>query len=173
MGHEITHAFDATGRNFNSKGNIKNWWANQSAEHFKKRSECFLKQYSNYKIENKNLNSYMTLDENIADNGGVKLAFHAYKQFLKEHNYSRLNRVESNEEFTNEITLEKLFFIGFAQAFCSVSTKKHAQEAIINDPHSFAKYRVIGALTNSFEFSKTFNCPLNSPMNPPEKCRIW
>ncbi len=167
IGHEITHAFDATGRNYDAFGNMKNWWGNESTKHFKLKSECFNKQYSNYMIDKKKLNGYLTLDENIADNGGLKLAFKAYNKYLIENN------LKKNEIYTNSLSPEKLFFIGFAQSFCSISTHKHAKNSIESDPHSFAKYRIIGALTNSYEFSNIFNCPLNSPMNPSEKCRIW
>jgi predicted metalloendopeptidase len=160
IGHEITHAFDATGRNYDAFGNVNNWWAKGSTLHFKLKSECFNKQYSDYMIGKKRLNGLLTLDENIADNGGLKLAFKTYKKYLNEsRDKSRIG--------------DKLFFIGFAQSFCAISTHKYAENSIEIDPHSFAKYRVIGALTNSFEFSNAFSCPLNSPMNPAEKCRIW
>ena len=164
IGHEITHAFDATGRNYDANGNMKNWWGYDSTYHFKRRSECFNKQYSNYMIEKKKLNGILTLDENIADNGGLKLAYKTFKKLLNDKNLERT---------TNYLTPDRLFFIGFAQSFWSISTRNYAENTIEVDPHTFAKYRVIGALTNSNEFASAFNCPLNSPMNPPEKCRIW
>ena len=165
IGHEITHAFDVTGRNYDAFGNIKNWWGNISTKHFKRKAECFNKQYSSYTVGKKKLNGYLTLDENIADNGGLKLAYKTYKKFQSKNE----DKLSSSDYLIDD----KLFFIGFAQSFCSISTRFYAENSIEIDPHTFAKYRVIGALSNSFEFSKTFNCPLNSPMNPPEKCRIW
>jgi predicted metalloendopeptidase len=168
IGHEITHAFDATGRNYDAFGNINNWWGNESTIHFKRKSECFNKQYSNYMIGKKNLNGYLTLDENIADNGGLKLAFKTYKNIYNTDE----NRLKSSLK-SNHLTHDKLFFIGFAQSFCAISTHYYAENSIDIDPHAFAKYRVTGALSNSYEFSKTFNCPLDSPMNPAQKCRVW
>ncbi|XP_065319308.1 endothelin-converting enzyme homolog isoform X2 [Gordionus sp. m RMFG-2023] len=167
VGHELTHGFDDLGRQFDKNGNMKPWWNNASIEKFNLRAECLEKQYSEYKLEQLNINGKQTIGENIADNGGLKATFAAFRSYMA-----------SNPEYNPTLpglnmTDNQLFFLAFAQVWCSIDTKKSLYFEIQNDSHSPNKIRVIGTLSNSVEFSKAYNCPLKSPMNPSEKCVVW
>ncbi|XP_050440640.1 endothelin-converting enzyme homolog [Adelges cooleyi] len=167
MGHELTHAFDDQGREFDRFGNLHQWWNNKTVEKFKTATDCMIKQYSNYKINGININGKRTLGENIADNGGLKAAYRAYAKRLEEgraHSY-RLPAVH--------LTTQQLFFVSFAQVWCSSSTDASLKLQIEKDLHSPSQYRVNGPLSNLEEFSKVYNCELGTPMNPEEKCIIW
>uniref|UniRef100_A0A2I3HZZ9 Endothelin-converting enzyme 1 n=1 Tax=Nomascus leucogenys TaxID=61853 RepID=A0A2I3HZZ9_NOMLE len=134
VGHELTHAFDDQGREYDKDGNLRPWWKNSSVEAFKHQTECMVEQYSNYSVNGEPVNGRHTLGENIADNGGLKAAY---------------------------------------RVWCSVRTPESSHEGLITDPHSPSRFRVIGSLSNSREFSEHFRCPPGSPMNPPHKCEVW
>uniref|UniRef100_A0A8C1UWC7 Endothelin-converting enzyme 1 n=1 Tax=Cyprinus carpio TaxID=7962 RepID=A0A8C1UWC7_CYPCA len=166
MGHELTHAFDDQGREYDKDGNLRQWWQNSSVEAFKHQTQCMVEQYSNYSINKEPLNGKHTLGENIADNGGLRAAYKAY-----------INWIEKNgEEATLPalgMTNHQLFFVGFAQVWCSVRTPESSHEGVITDPHSPSRFRVIGTISNSHEFSTHFGCKADSPMNPKQKCELW
>ncbi|XP_042151861.1 endothelin-converting enzyme 1 isoform X6 [Oncorhynchus tshawytscha] len=166
MGHELTHAFDDQGREYDKDGNLRSWWKNSSVEAFKKQTQCMVEQYSNYSINKEALNGKHTLGENIADNGGLKAAYKAYVNWI----------AKNGEEATLPalgMTNHQLFFVGFAQVWCSVRTPESSHEGIITDPHSPSRFRVIGTISNSHEFSKHFGCKADAPMNPKHKCKLW
>lgn len=166
MGHELTHAFDDQGREYDKDGNLRSWWKNSSVEAFKKQTQCMTEQYSNYSINHEHLNGKHTLGENIADNGGLKAAYKAYVSWIKKN----------GEEPTLPalgMTNHQLFFVGFAQVWCSVRTPESSHEGVITDPHSPSRFRVIGTVSNSHEFSKHFSCKADAPMNPKHKCDLW
>uniref|UniRef100_A0ACB8EEA6 Endothelin-converting enzyme 1 n=1 Tax=Sphaerodactylus townsendi TaxID=933632 RepID=A0ACB8EEA6_9SAUR len=166
VGHELTHAFDDQGREYDKDGNLRSWWKNSSVEAFKHQTECMVAQYGNYTLNDEAINGRHTLGENIADNGGLKAAYLAYQ-----------NWVEKNGEETTLPTLgltsHQLFFVGFAQVWCSVRTPESSHEGLITDPHSPSRFRVIGTVSNSRAFSEHFRCPVGSPMNPRQKCEVW
>uniref|UniRef100_A0AAY4EJK0 Endothelin-converting enzyme 1 n=1 Tax=Denticeps clupeoides TaxID=299321 RepID=A0AAY4EJK0_9TELE len=166
MGHELTHAFDDQGREYDKEGNLRSWWKNSSVEAFKKQTQCMVEQYSNYSINDEPLNGRHTLGENIADNGGLKAAYKAYVNWTKKN---------GEEETLPAIgmTNHQLFFVGFAQVWCSVRTPESSHEGVITDPHSPSRFRVIGTISNSEEFSRHFGCKANTPMNPRRKCELW
>ncbi|XP_054269922.1 endothelin-converting enzyme homolog [Macrosteles quadrilineatus] len=166
MGHELTHAFDDQGREYDKFGNLHQWWNNKTIEKFKNQTECVVKQYSSYEINGKHLNGKQTLGENIADNGGLKAAYRAYLDWV------RRNHEEPPLPALN-LTHRQLFFLSFAQVWCSASTEEATNLQIEKDAHAPPKFRVIGSLSNSPEFSKEFNCPLGSKMNPVNKCEVW
>uniref|UniRef100_A0A3B1IG29 endothelin-converting enzyme 1 n=1 Tax=Astyanax mexicanus TaxID=7994 RepID=A0A3B1IG29_ASTMX len=166
MGHELTHAFDDQGREYDKTGNLRPWWQNSSVDAFKNRTECMVDQYTQYTINGEHINGKQTLGENIADNGGLKAAYHAYRSWVKT------NGEEKSLPAVN-LTNDQLFFVGFAQVWCSVRTPESAHEGLMTDPHSPPKYRVIGTLSNSPDFSQHFNCPLGSPMNSGHRCEVW
>ncbi|KAI4454811.1 zinc metalloprotease family m13 neprilysin-related [Holotrichia oblita] len=166
MGHELTHGFDDQGREFDKDGNLHQWWNNNTIDLFKNRTECFTKQYSKYQINGKNLNGNQTLGENIADNGGLKAAYHAYLEYTK-------GKPDPPPLPGIDLTHKQLFFLAFAQVWCSTVTVETANLEIVKDPHSPAKYRVIGSLTNLKEFSEEFKCSAETRMNPKEKCEVW
>eukprot|EP00066_Takifugu_rubripes_P007466 XP_003973047.1 PREDICTED: endothelin-converting enzyme 1 isoform X1 [Takifugu rubripes] len=166
MGHELTHAFDDQGREYDKDGNLRLWWKNSSVEAFKKQTQCMVEQYGNYSINKEPVNGIHTLGENIADNGGLKAAYKAY-----------VNWIEKNGEDSTlpalGMTNHQLFFVGFAQVWCSVRTPESSHEGIITDPHSPSRFRVIGTISNSREFSEHFGCKADAPMNPRHKCELW
>ncbi|XP_029435165.1 endothelin-converting enzyme 1 isoform X2 [Rhinatrema bivittatum] len=166
MGHELTHAFDDQGREYDKDGNLRSWWKNSSVEAFNNQTACITEQYNNYSINGESVNGKQTLGENIADNGGLKAAYRAYQNWVKKNG-------EEEALPTLELSNYQLFFVGFAQVWCSVRTSESAHEGLITDPHSPSRYRVIGTVSNSQEFSEHFQCPLGSPMNPEHKCEVW
>ncbi|XP_056138989.1 endothelin-converting enzyme 2b isoform X1 [Lampris incognitus] len=166
MGHELTHAFDDQGREYDKEGNLRSWWLNSSVEAFGRRTECMVQQYSRYADNGENLNGKQTLGENIADNGGLKAAYHAYRSWVKR------NGEEKRLPAVN-LTNDQLFFVGFAQVWCSVRTPESAHEGLVTDPHSPPRYRVIGTLSNSPDFTQHFQCPQGTPMNTGHRCEVW
>lgn len=167
VGHEITHGFDDNGRLFNKDGNLVKWWSNKSIEAFKKKTKCLKDQYSSYEFEGKKINGEQTLGENIADNGGIKQSFQAYQ------NWKKRNGDEPSLPGMKDFSNEKIFFLGFAQIWCSKYRKAAAIRQIDYGVHSPGKYRVIGSLSNFDEFTKAFNCKKGSRMNPEKKCSVW
>lgn len=167
MGHELTHAFDNSGRLFDKIGNMKSWWTEQSSNAFKERTQCMVNQYNDYTVRGKHLNGKVTLGENIADNGGLKTSYHAYMSWLQKHDDAGAVLPALN------MTKQQLFFLSFAQMWCAYYTPEYALLSLDTDPHSYAKYRVIGTLSNTPQFAKAFACPANSKMNPSHRCAIW
>ncbi|RVE65304.1 hypothetical protein OJAV_G00134660 [Oryzias javanicus] len=166
MGHELTHAFDDQGREYDKEGNLRPWWQNSSVEAFRVRTECMTEQYSRYTVNGEHVNGKQTLGENIADNGGLKAAYHAYQSWIQR------NGPENRLPAVN-LTNDQLFFVGFAQVWCSVRTPESAHEGLMTDPHSPPRYRVIGTLANSPDFSRHFRCPEGTPMNSGKRCEVW
>ncbi|XP_037555596.1 neprilysin-1-like isoform X1 [Dermacentor silvarum] len=171
VGHEMTHGFDDTGSQFDADGALKEWWSNRTSAEFKSRAKCFEYQYGNItdKKANMTLNAKNTLGENIADNGGLRLVFEAYKKFLEEECQSDGTRLKGLEEFSGK----KLFFVANAMAWCSVSRPEYLKLLIQYDPHSPSQYRVNLPMSNMPDFSETFGCPANSTMNRKERCTLW
>ncbi|XP_048585788.1 endothelin-converting enzyme homolog [Nematostella vectensis] len=166
IGHEITHGFDGTGRLYDKYGNLREWWSAGSSYNFMRKASCIVNQYDTYKVFDKYVNGTKTLNENIADNGGIKLAYEAYMKWTKIH---------GNEKILPGLALspEQLFFVGFAQPWCSIYKKSAAYRQLQTDPHSFPEYRVFGSLANFDKFSKAFKCSSKSRMNPTSKCSVW
>ncbi|XP_068699786.1 endothelin-converting enzyme homolog isoform X4 [Montipora foliosa] len=170
VGHEITHGFDDNGRQFNKDGNLARWWSNKSIAAFKNKTACLEKQYSGYKFHGKKLKGVQTLGENIADNGGIKQAFQAYQNWKER---SRNGHPEPPLPGLENFSNEQIFFLGFAQIWCSKYRDEAALSQINYGVHSPGKFRVIGSLSNFDEFSKAFSCKKGSPMNPEKKCIVW
>ncbi|KAG7209982.1 hypothetical protein KM043_011568 [Ampulex compressa] len=166
MGHELTHAFDDQGREYDLHGNLNQWWNDATIDRFKNRTECFVEQYGAFEIEGRHVNGRQTLGENIADNGGLKAAYHAYLTTSKSYR-DQLPLPGLN------LTHRQLFFLNFAQVWCSAQTTEAIGLQIEKDSHCPPKYRVIGPLSNLPEFAAEFNCPIGSRMNPVHKCEVW
>lgn len=168
IGHEITHGYDDLGSRFDMYGNLNNWWQNTTKETYLQRTKCIIQQYSRYKDPNIGipLNGVTTLGENIADNGGIKIAYRAYKNWLSN------NRKEA-KLFGLDYTPEQLFWINNAQTWCSVYRKETLSSLFKVGTLTPGKYRVLGYLQNSLEFSQDFKCPVGSFMNPYNKCTVW
>ncbi|KAB0791750.1 hypothetical protein PPYR_03550 [Photinus pyralis] len=166
LGHELTHGFDDQGREYDKNGNMHRWWKNETIERFKERTKCVVDQYDKFKINNKNINGNQTLGENIADNGGLKAAYHAYLIVTD-------GEAEPPPLPGLNLTHRQLFFIAFAQVWCSSATNESSSLQIEKDAHSPARVRVLGSLANLKEFSDEFKCKSGSKMNPKNKCEVW
>ncbi|XP_029409341.2 neprilysin-4 [Bactrocera dorsalis] len=169
LGHELTHGFDDSGRMFDKNGNMLQWWSNETIKEYINRTECFVEQYSHYYLPDveEYIDGELTLGENIADNGGMREAFHAYRMFVKENGAERL-KLPGLEKYTNE----QLFFISFGNLWCETYTPAASRYAL-EDSHCPGKIRLKGVLSNSEEFAQTFKCKRGAAMNPKEKCRLW
>lgn len=169
IGHEITHGFDDTGRNYDKHGDMKDWWTNSSSLEFQELSKCIVDQYGNFTWQlanGQNLNGNLTLGENIADNGGIWQSYQAYQNYVKKHGPEKpLPGIDLNHE--------QLFFLNFAQVWCGTHRPENAVNSIKTDDHSPGEFRVIGSLQNFPEFARAFNCKKNSHMVPGKSCRVW
>ncbi|CAG9770030.1 unnamed protein product [Ceutorhynchus assimilis] len=166
MGHELTHGFDDQGRQYDKSGNLNHWWNNKTVDRFKQRTKCVVDQYNQYEIEGAKVNGNQTLGENIADNGGLKAAYHAYLELMNEQPEPKpLPGIPLNHK--------QLFFVAFAQVWCSTTTKEATNLQIEKDSHSPSPFRVMGAVSNLREFSDEFHCKPGSKMNPIKKCEVW
>eukprot|EP00735_Rhodelphis_limneticus_P004883 TRINITY_DN1653_c0_g1::TRINITY_DN1653_c0_g1_i1::g.17860::m.17860 TRINITY_DN1653_c0_g1::TRINITY_DN1653_c0_g1_i1::g.17860 ORF type:complete len:741 (-),score=172.88,sp/Q4PZA2/ECE1_MOUSE/34.97/2e-126,Peptidase_M13_N/PF05649.8/4.3e-80,Peptidase_M13/PF01431.16/2.6e-65 TRINITY_DN1653_c0_g1_i1:396-2618(-) len=169
MGHELTHGFDDEGRNYDGTGNLTVWWSDKAINSFKDRAQCLVNQYSGYTVGGKNVNGNQTLGENIADNGGVRLAYKAFKRYQAEQAQKGIKE----PPLLPTLTDDQLFFVGFAQGWCELIRPEAAQQRLELDVHSPARYRVQGPLTNFEEFSRAFKCSAGSPYSPETRCRVW
>ncbi|XP_050682968.1 neprilysin-4-like [Leptidea sinapis] len=169
IGHEITHGFDDKGRLFDCEGNLHRWWSDPAIEAFHKRAQCLIDQYGRYIVPevNMKLDGINTQGENIADNGGVKQAFHAYLNWLQGHDAEDETLPGLNH------TRTQLFFLNFAQVWCGAMRPEAMRNKLKTAVHSPGRFRVIGTLSNSEDFAREFNCPPGSPMNPSQKCSVW
>jgi predicted metalloendopeptidase len=167
MGHELTHGFDDEGRKFDAQGRLTEWWEPSVSEKFETRAQCIDDQYSSYEVQpGLHLNGKLTLGENIADNGGIKQAYNAYKAYEAAHAGSDKPAVEG-------LTNDQLLFVGFAQTWCSLATPQIEQMLVTVDPHSPPKFRVNGPLSNYNEFWEAFSCAEGTSMHPAKPCEVW
>ncbi|UIZ24902.1 hypothetical protein KXD40_006751 [Peronospora effusa] len=189
IGHELIHGFDASGRYYDGDGSLQNWWSNDTADKFLQRADCFVKQYNSFAatsdVDQDKVLGYVdgsfTLNENIADNGGLKLSFNAYQAYMNKQarELSKVSEAEATE-LTSPMSqvlpadvADKLFFISFAQSFCDKTSDAMTIQRLVADSHSPARLRINGAARNSRDFARVFSCPTSSPMNPKTKCQLW
>lgn len=169
IGHEITHGFDDLGRLFDLEGNLKNWWDPETTEAFKQKKQCFIEQFGNYtdKTTNMSINGITSQGENIADSAGLKLAYRAY--------ISSMNKLKIADPTLPGLPYspEQLFWISAAQTWCSVERPEVKKILILTDNHALSEFRVLGTLSNSYDFARDFKCDQGSPMNPVNKCEVW
>lgn len=173
IGHELTHGFDDKGRLFDRDGNLERWWSDNAVEQFHSRASCLINQYGNYTVSEVGIpvDGENTQGENIADNGGIKQAFRAYKKWLAHHTDAESLKYETLPGLNETNT--QLFFLNFAQVWCGATRPEATRNKLKTAVHSPGKFRVIGTLSNSVDFSKEYNCPVGSPMNPEFKCSVW
>jgi endothelin-converting enzyme/putative endopeptidase len=164
IGHELTHGFDDQGRRFDAQGNLKDWWTKQDDINFNARAQCLVDQYAQYVVvDDIKINSKLTEGEDIADLGGLILAWMAWKDQTKNL------RLETRDG----LTPEQRFFVGYAQWACENDRPENLRMNAITDPHSPGKYRVNGLVVNMPEFEKAFACRASQPMVKQDRCRIW
>jgi endothelin-converting enzyme/putative endopeptidase len=164
IGHELTHGFDDQGRQFDAQGNLKDWWTAEDAKAFTDRAECIVDQYAQYVIvDDIRINSKLTLGEDVADVGGLILAWMAWKA----------ETAGKTLENRDGMTPEQRFFVGNAQWACQNDRPENMRVKAITDPHSPARYRVNGLVVNMPEFERAFSCKPGQPMAAVKRCRVW
>jgi putative endopeptidase len=164
VGHELTHGFDDQGRKFDPEGNLKDWWTPEDAKEFEKRAQCFIDEYSSFTpIDGIHLNGKLTLGENTADNGGVRLSFMAVMDSLKDKPRPKIDGYAP----------EQRFFLAWGQIWCQNVRPEMSRMLVQVDPHSPGRERVNGVLENMPEFRQAFACQVGQPMVREPACRVW
>jgi endothelin-converting enzyme/putative endopeptidase len=165
IGHELTHGFDDEGRQFDAKGNLRNWWTKKDADEFEKRTSCLTDQYGKYiVVDDIHINSKLTLGEDLADFGGLVLAIAAWKMEMATH---------PAPQSVDGFSPDQRFFIGMAQWACSNERPEQLRLNAATNPHSPNKYRVNGLVANFKEFEQAFSCKPGQPMAPVKRCQVW
>ena len=165
IGHELTHGFDDQGRQFDQKGNFEDWWTTADGKAFDDREECLVKEYSSFELPGGvHMNGKLTLGENTADNGGLRLAWMALMNDLAGKTLPRLDGFTEAQQF----------YLGFGQIWCTNETEEVERLQAQTDPHSIDRYRVNGTVSNMPEFQKAFSCKAGMPMvRGGASCRVW
>ena len=165
IGHELTHGFDDQGRQFDQKGNFEDWWTASDNKAFDSRAECFVNQYSSYELPGGvHMNGKLTLGENTADNGGIRLAWIALMDSLAGKTLPKLEGFNEAQQF----------FLGFGQIWCTNDTVEVQRLQAQTDPHAIDRFRVNGTVSNMPEFQKAFGCKAGMPMvRGGGSCRVW
>ncbi|BFZ14183.1 hypothetical protein BsWGS_17222 [Bradybaena similaris] len=168
IAHEIIHAFDVVGIYYHANGTADMWLKDAVMTDFYNRVQCFKDQYNNYfyKTVGGFVNGELTIQENLADNGAVNVAYRAFMNYTKTVTPREADLPGVGKEY------EKLFFLKIARVWCLKETKLKGYASIV-DVHPPPEIRINGAFRNSPDFAKAFNCPLGSYMNPADKCRLW
>jgi endothelin-converting enzyme/putative endopeptidase len=170
VGHELTHGFDDEGRKFDAQGNLKDWWTAEDAKRFEQRTDCLVNEYNGFVVvDDLHVNGKLTLGENTADNGGLRLAWMALLTDAARSHSSLDTKAAPG------YTPKQEFFLGYAQNWCSSERPEMLRLTVQTDPHSPDTLRVKGAILNMPEFGQAFGCKPGQPMAPaPEKmCRVW
>ena len=164
MGHELTHGFDDEGRQFDAEGNLKDWWGPAVNTEFERRAECVKKQYDSYVVlGDVHVNGKLTLGENIADLGGLKLAYKSMKA----------KGSSATPAAKGEHTPEQAYFIGFAQGWCGKMRDEALRHQVATNPHSPPNFRVNGPVSNTPEFAQAFSCKPDAKMVRKDRCEVW
>jgi putative endopeptidase len=164
IGHELTHGFDDQGRKYDGDGNLRDWWTAADGKAYEERAACVADQYSGYTVAgDTKVNGRLTLGENTADNGGLRLALMAY---LAGPGAKVKDKVDG-------FTPEQRVFLGWAQVWCESARPEAERLKAATNPHASNKYRVNGPVSNMPEFAKAFSCKPTAPMVRPSACRVW
>ncbi len=163
IGHELTHGFDDEGRQFDAQGNLRDWWTTADGKEFEKRAGCISAQYSKYVIiDDIKINGRLTLGEDVADLGGVLLAYKAWKQ-ATEGQAGTDRWAHAGTEVFRRLRAKLVW----------QHSRRSRTIARDWDPHSPDKYRANGVVTNMREFQEAFHCKTGAPMAPESRCRVW
>jgi putative endopeptidase len=165
IGHEMTHGFDNTGRQYDARGNNRDWWAPADAAAYEQRAKCVEDEFSAFKVGDLNINGKFVLGEAIADLGGITIAYKAFEK----------SQAGKPRRVIDGFTPEQRFFLGYAQWFTRSFRDEEARSRITTDPHPNDMYRINGTLSNLPEFAQAFFCKMNDPMVRPaaNRCKIW
>jgi len=161
IGHEITHHFDDEGRKFDTGGNLAPWWSPDDIARYQARAACFVDEYAQFRIDDGTpVDGQLTLGENLADNGGLRLAWDALQPSTERP------RIDG-------FTPAQRFFLAWGQIRCENTTARAARAQVQGDGHSPGRFRVDGVVRNMPEFAAAFSCAAGSPMAPATRCRLW
>ena len=169
IGHELTHAFDDEGRQFDAKGNLKDWWTKKDAKEYEERAACIVDQYAQYTVvDDIKINSKLTLGEDIADLGGLILGWMAWKEEM-----ASMPQQAQPQQLRDGLTPEQRFFVGNAQWACENDRPENLRVKALTDPHSPGRFRVNGLVVNMPQFQQAFQCKPGQPMVKEKRCRVW
>ena len=164
IGHELTHGFDDEGRQFDAQGNLNDWWTEQDAKAFDERTQCVVDEYNQFTATGDvKVNGKLTLGENVADLGGLRLAFMAYMTALNGKPAPKADNMPADQRF----------FVSYGQGWCENDRSDFLRMLAQTNPHSPTKWRVNGVVSNLVEFQKAFGCKAGQPMVRANACRIW
>jgi putative endopeptidase len=173
IGHEMTHGFDDEGSKYDGLGNLREWQTPDDRKAFTERTDCVASEYSGFEAAPakgdtpaQHLNGKLTLGENTADNGGLRIAYMALLDTLAAQHNTIGDKIDGYTE-------AQRYFLGFAQVWCQNQTDQSSRQAALVDPHSPGKWRVNGSVQNFDEFGKAFGCTKGQPMYPVNFCRVW
>jgi putative endopeptidase len=173
IGHEMTHGFDDQGSKFDGKGNLREWQTAEDRKKFTERTDCEVKEYDGFEaspahdgLPAQNLKGALTLGENTADNGGLRIAYMALLDTLAEEHKSIEDKIDGYTE-------AQRYFLSFGQIWCQNQTDQSARQSALTDPHSPGRWRTNGSVQNFDAFGKAFGCRQGQPMYPEHSCRVW
>jgi putative endopeptidase len=173
IGHEMTHGFDDEGSQYDGHGNLREWQTAEDRKAFTERTECLASEYSGFEAvpvqgdqPALKLNGKLTLGENTADNGGLRIAYMALLDTLAAQGKSINDKIDGYSE-------AQRYFLGFAQVWCENETEQQARQEVLTNPHSPGRWRVNGTVQNFDQFGKAFGCKQGQPMFPEHSCRVW
>ncbi len=165
IGHEVTHGFDDEGSQYDAAGNLKMWWTADDRARFEKKADCIVNQFDNYEVlPGLKMQGKLTLGENIADLGGLVIAYNAFEKSLES---------KPRPEKIDGFTPEQRFFIGYALGWMVNQRPESIRTQVLGDPHAIPEWRVIGPLSNMPEFAEAFACKTGDKMVNPKPCQIW
>jgi endothelin-converting enzyme/putative endopeptidase len=167
IGHELTHGFDNNGSQFDGHGNLKNWWTTETKKKFDENAQCFVDQANAYKIETLDLfvDGVKTLEENLSDQGGVKLGMMALERILTIR--------KESPPWLGKFNERQQYWISYAQGWCTKTTDEALRAQMTSDSHPPEEFRVNAVLMNRPEFARDFNCKAGSKMAPVNRCSLW
>jgi putative endopeptidase len=173
IGHEMTHGFDDEGSQYDGHGNLREWQTPEDRKAFTERTDCVANEYSGFEAAPakgdapaQKVNGKLTLGENTADNGGLRIAYMALLDTLAAQGKSIDDKIDGYSE-------AQRYFLGFAQVWCQNQTEQSARQSALTDPHSPGRWRVNGTVQNFDQFGKAFGCTKGQPMYPVNSCRVW
>jgi len=175
IGHELTHGFDDQGRKFDAQGNLRDWWTPQDAKAFEERVSCVDQEYSSFEpLPGLHVRGRLTLGENTADNGGVRVAMRAlHNTQAAEGKSEKGGAQEVSNQNMSGFTPEQRLFIGYGQIWCENQSEAALRQQVQTNPHSPGRFRVNGVMQNSEDFAKAFSCHAGQKMVSEHACRVW
>ncbi len=164
IGHELTHGFDDEGSQFDAQGNLRDWWTAEDRKEFDQRTQCVADEYSGFNsVDDLRVNGKLTLGENTADNGGVRIAYIALMNVLAGKEPPSIDGLSAKQRF----------FLGWANVWCQNRSDELARMLVTVDPHSPGKWRINGVVSNMPEFLDAYHCKADAPMVRQNACRVW